>query len=302
MSLKSNAVVRITKPTKNITCILAPNPSAMTYRGTNTYIIDNNELAIIDPGPINDEHFNNILKVIDDRPVKFIFLTHSHVDHSPLAKKLSNKLATQTYAFGPSESGLSKIMLFLIANGYKSVGEGIDYNFMPDYSIKDGEQFILGNDKIRVIYTPGHMGNHVCFQYGEILFSGDHVMDWATSMVSPPYGDIAQFMNSCRKLESNNFKLFLPGHGAPVRNPSDRLRFLINHRLERESQILETLEKISLNAEEITKIIYTDIDKLLIPAATRNVFAHLIDLNSRGILTFKGSILEQTRVEKVKNN
>ena len=299
MSLKRNSVQRITKPSKNITCILAPNPGVMTYEGTNTYIIGNDELAIIDPGPLNDEHFYNILKVIDDRPVKFIFLTHSHVDHSLLAEKLSSKLAAQTYAFGPSDTGLSKIMLFLIAEGYKSIAEGVDHNFIPDHSIKDEDQFNLDNKKIKVIHTPGHMGNHVCFQYDKMLFSGDHVMDWATSMVSPPYGDMAQFINSCRKLENNNFKLFLPGHGGPVRNPRARLRSLIDHRLKRESQILTTIENFSLNAKEITEIIYTDIDKSLFPAATRNVFAHLIDLNERGIIRFKGVISEQNSVLKV---
>jgi glyoxylase-like metal-dependent hydrolase (beta-lactamase superfamily II) len=291
--------VRITKPFENVTCILAPNPGPMTYRGTNTYIIGDNELAIIDPGPLIDEHFDNILKVIDERPVKFIFLTHSHIDHSPLAKQLSNKLGTQIFAFGPSDSGLSKVMLLLIAEGYKSLAEGIDNEFIPDHFIKDGDKFILGNKNIKVIYTPGHMGNHVCFQYDEILFSGDHVMDWATSMVSPPYGDLTQFMASCRMLQTKQFDLFLPGHGEPVRNPSERLNFIISHRLDREEQIISTIKNTPMTAIEITKIIYTEIDQRLIPAATRNVFAHLIDLKKRGIVEFNGAISEKTKVLKL---
>jgi len=291
--------VRITKPLENITCILAPNPGPMTYRGTNTYIIDNNELAIIDPGPLNDEHFDNILKVIDERPVKFIFLTHSHIDHSPLAKQLSNKLGTQIFAFGPSDSGLSKVMLLLIAEGYKSLAEGIDNDFIPDHFIKDGDKFILGNKNIKVIHTPGHMGNHVCFQYDDILFSGDHVMDWATSMVSPPYGDLTQFMASCRMLQTKQFDLFLPGHGEPVRNPSERLNFIISHRLDREEQIISTIKNTPMTAIEITKIIYTEIDQRLIPAATRNVFAHLIDLKERGIVEFNGAISEKSKALKL---
>ena len=291
--------MRITKPLENITCILAPNPGPMTYRGTNTYIIDNNELAIIDPGPLNDEHFDNILKVIDERPVKFIFLTHSHIDHSPLAKQLSNKLGTQIFAFGPSDSGLSKVMLLLIAEGYKSLAEGIDNDFIPDHFIKDGDKFILGNKNIKVIHTPGHMGNHVCFQYDDILFSGDHVMDWATSMVSPPYGDLTQFMASCRMLQTKQFDLFLPGHGEPVRNPSERLNFIISHRLDREEQIISTIKNTPMTAIEITKIIYTEIDQRLIPAATRNVFAHLIDLKERGIVEFNGAISEKSKALKL---
>jgi glyoxylase-like metal-dependent hydrolase (beta-lactamase superfamily II) len=299
LSLKSKTAERITKPFENVTCILAPNPGPMTYRGTNTYIIDNNELAIIDPGPLNDEHFDNILKVIDERPVKFIFLTHSHIDHSPLAKQLSNKLGTQIFAFGPSDSGLSKVMLLLIAEGYKSLAEGIDNDFIPDHFIKDGDKFILGNKNIKVIHTPGHMGNHVCFQYDDILFSGDHVMDWATSMVSPPYGDLTQFMASCRMLQTKQFDLFLPGHGEPVRNPSERLNFIISHRLDREEQIISTIKNTPMTAIEITKIIYTEIDQRLIPAATRNVFAHLIDLKERGIVEFNGAISEKSKVLKL---
>ena len=165
----------------------------------------------------------------------------------------------------------------------------------PDFLIKNNEKFVLNNDIISSIHTPGHMGNHVCFQYDKVLFSGDHVMGWATSMVSPPYGDLTQFMASCRLLQSKEFNLFLPGHGDPVRNPSERLSFLVNHRLERERQIKEAIKEKALTAFEITEIIYTDIDNSLIPAATRNVFAHLIDLDERGLVEFWGDISEKTK-------
>ena len=295
MSSNYFAKASITKPAENIICILAPNPSPMTFKGTNTYIIDNGELAIIDPGPINEEHFDNILGVLADKPVKYIFLTHSHIDHSPLAKLLSAELNTPIYAYGASNSGLSSTMLSLIENGYQSGSEGIDNEFHPDFLIKNNEKFVLNNDIISSIHTPGHMGNHVCFQYNKILFSGDHVMGWATSMVSPPYGDLTQFMASCRLLQTKEFNLFLPGHGDPVKNPSERLSFLVNHRLERESQIKEAIKETALTAFEITEIIYTDIDSSLIPAATRNVFAHLIDLDARGLLKFQGNISEKSK-------
>jgi glyoxylase-like metal-dependent hydrolase (beta-lactamase superfamily II) len=267
----------------------------MTFKGTNTYIIDNGELAIIDPGPISDEHFDNILGISAGRLVKYIFLTHSHIDHSPLAKQLSAELNTPIYAYGTSNSGLSSTMLSLIDNGYDSGSEGIDNEFYPDYLIKNNEKFNLNDNIISTIHTPGHMGNHICFQYDKILFSGDHVMGWATSMVSPPYGDLTQFMASCRLLQSKEFNLFLPGHGDPVQNPSARLNFLINHRLERESQIKEAIKETALTALEITEIIYTNIDNSLIPAAMRNVFAHLIDLNERGLVEFHGEISERSK-------
>ena len=295
LSFKYVAKTNITEPAENITCILAPNPSPMTFKGTNTYIIDDGELAIIDPGPLNEEHFGNILDIISSRPVKYIFLTHSHVDHSLLAKKLSAELNTPIYGYGPSNAGLSSTMLSLIRNGYESSSEGIDYQFKPDQLVKNNQKFKLNDTVISAIYTPGHMGNHHCFQYGKILFSGDHVMGWATSMVSPPYGDLTQFMASCRLLESKEFALLLPGHGDPVESPRKRLKFLINHRLERESQIKEAIRETPLTAIEITKIVYTDIDNSLIPAATRNVFAHLIDLSERQLVDFLGEISETTK-------
>ena len=135
----------ITKPAENIICILAPNPSPMTFKGTNTYIIDNDELAIIDPGPINEQHFNNILEVTAGRPVKYIFLTHSHVDHSPLAKQLSVELKAPIYGYGASDTGLSSTMLSLIDSGYESGSEGIDYEFTPDYLIRNNQKFELNN-------------------------------------------------------------------------------------------------------------------------------------------------------------
>ena len=178
----------------------------------------------------------------------------------------------------------------------KNEKAGIDYDFIPKHFVKDGDTFELDDKQISIIYTPGHMGNHICFQYDKILFSGDHVMGWATSMVSPPYGDLTQFMASCRLLQTKEFDLFLPGHGDPIKNPSERLEFLIKHRLERERQIKETIKNIPLTSLEITEIVYTDIDNSLIPAATRNVFAHLIDLSERGLVDFLGEISEKSKV------
>ena len=271
----------------------------MTFKGTNTYIIDNGEIAIIDPGPLSEQHFETILQVTANRLVKYIFLTHSHVDHSPLAKRLSAELDTPIYGFGASDAGLSSTMLSLIDSGYESGSEGIDYEFSPDYLIKNDQRFDLNNKIISTIHTPGHMGNHVCFQYGRILFSGDHIMDWATSMVSPPYGDLTQFMESCNFLLTKDFDLFLPGHGDPVTNPVERIEFLINHRLERECQIKETIKSTPLTTLEITEIVYTDIDNTLIPAAARNVFAHLIDLNQRGQVDFLGDVSEKSKARLI---
>ena len=147
-----NAKASLIKPAENVVCILAPNPSPMTFKGTNTYIIDNGEIAIIDPGPFSEEHLNNILDVTANRPVKYIFLTHSHVDHSPLAKQLSAELSTPIFGFGTSDTGLSATMLSLIDSGYESGAEGIDYEFTPDILIKNNENFDL-NGHVTVSYT-----------------------------------------------------------------------------------------------------------------------------------------------------
>lgn len=301
MSDNNSVIPRITKPAANIFRILAPNPSPMTYTGTNTYVVDNGEIAVIDPGPKIQEHYDNILEVIGDKPVKYIFLTHSHIDHSPMAADLSIKYNTPVFGYGPSDAGLSPTMLKLISDGYESGSEGIDHNFHPDNLIKDGECFELNETSIIAIHTPGHMGNHVSFQYGRVLFSGDHIMGWATSMVSPPYGDLTQFMASCYLLKDKNISLILPGHGEPVDNPKERIEYLISHRLEREQQIKSTLQHYSLNALEITEIVYVDVDKSLIPAATRNVFAHLLDLNERGFIEFEGIVSETMKVRLIKN-
>jgi len=301
LSDNNSVIARITKPAANIFRILAPNPSPMTYTGTNTYVVDNGEIAVIDPGPKIQEHYDNILEVIGDKPVKYIFLTHSHIDHSPMAADLSIKYNTPVYGYGPSDAGLSPTMLKLISDGYESGSEGVDHNFHPDNLIKDGECFELNETSIIAIHTPGHMGNHVSFQYGGVLFSGDHIMGWATSMVSPPYGDLTQFMASCFLLKDKNISLILPGHGEPVDNPKERIEYLISHRLERERQIKSTLQHYSLNALEITEIVYVDVDKSLIPAATRNVFAHLLDLNERGFVEFEGIISETMKVRLIKN-
>lgn len=265
--------------------IVAPNPSPMTYRGTNTYIIGHRSLAVIDPGPDNDEHLNAILGAIENgQQIRHILVTHSHIDHSPLAKKLSAETGAPIYAFGPSESGRSQAMLELIAQGYYGGGEGIDLSFQPDHLLKDGQCISLDDWDISVIHTPGHMGNHICFQIQDILFSGDHVMGWASSMVSPPDGDLTDFMASCRKLITTQWRVFYPGHGDSVTSPNERVEWLIRHRESREAEICHTLKTGAMKPASIAEVIYTDTPKSLLGAATRNVFAHLIDLTSRELV------------------
>ena len=280
----------------NLKRIIAPNPSPMTFWGTNTYLLGTNELAIIDPGPAIQSHFDAIMNSLNkNQSITHILITHSHIDHSPLAKQLSERTSAPILAFGESSAGKSEIMTNL-----KNLdgGEGIDYDFKPDGTLSDNQ--ILKNKDwcIKSLHTPGHMGNHLCFSWeGEsILFSGDLVMGWATSMVSPPDGDLTDFMNSIKSLQLRSpDKLFFPGHGAPIENPSLRLQELYEHRKKREGEILSALETGLATISEITDSVYADFDKRLIIAAKRNVLAHLIDLTSRKICTVSKEITANSR-------
>jgi glyoxylase-like metal-dependent hydrolase (beta-lactamase superfamily II) len=262
--------------------VLAPNPSPMTYLGTNTYILGRQTLAIIDPGPDDPAQLAALEAAIAGRPVSHILLTHSHLDHSPLAATLREKLGVPTYAFGDSRAGRSAVMQQLAAEGLAGGGEGIDHAFSPDRTLKDGEVLSGAWGDITALHTPGHIGNHLCFVWNDAIFTGDHVMGWASSLVSPPDGDLSDFMASCAKLQSHDARVYYPGHGAPVTQPAARLAWLIAHRKMREAQILATLVNTPATPAMITSSIYENLTAGLAPAAERNVFAHLVDLYKRG--------------------
>lgn len=267
---------------EDLSLVLAPNPSPMTYLGTNTYLVGHNELAIIDPGPDNAAHLSALLDAIAGRRVSHILLTHSHLDHSPLAKPLSQATGAAIYAFGDSTTGRSPVMLQLAGQGLAGGGEGIDHDFAPDHLLSDNT-VIHGNwGEITALHTPGHIGNHLCFAWRDVVFTGDHVMGWASSLVSPPDGDLTDFMASCQRLKSVDANTYYPGHGAPIFDPKARLAWLIEHRLGREAQILDALQTGPATPADITKAVYNDVPPALLPAAQRNVFAHLIDLYGRG--------------------
>ncbi|HEV8033312.1 MBL fold metallo-hydrolase [Yoonia sp.] len=262
--------------------VLAPNPSPMTYLGTNTYIIGRDTLAIIDPGPDDPTHLAALVAVIAGRPVSHILLTHSHLDHSPLAGPLRDRLGAPTYAFGDSHAGRSEIMQQLAGEGLAGGGEGIDHRFAPDHALKDGEVLSGAWGDITTLHTPGHIGNHLCFGWKDAIFTGDHVMGWSSSLVSPPDGDLSDFMSSCTKLQDHDARVYYPGHGAPVTQPAARLAWLIDHRKKREAQIIAALTTKPATPAQITQAVYQDLAPGLMYAAERNVFAHLVDLYKRG--------------------
>jgi glyoxylase-like metal-dependent hydrolase (beta-lactamase superfamily II) len=274
----------------DLTLVLAPNHSPMTGLGTNTFLLGSETLALIDPGPDIPAHLKALLAAINGRPVSHIFVTHSHRDHSPLARTLSEKTGAAIYAFGDSQSGRSAAMQALSNNGLAGGGEGVDPDFKPDYLLKDAE-CVTGNwGALTALHTPGHMGNHMCFQWGTALFSGDHVMGWASSLVSPPDGDLTDFMASCEELRALDAKIFYPAHGAPISDPKARLEWLINHRRGREAQILAALRNGPATPRELADNIYVDTAHDLRAAAERNVFAHLVDLLKRNEIAVVGPL------------
>lgn len=263
----------------NIRRIVAPNPSPMTFRGTNTYLLGVNEIAVIDPGPNDQSHLQAILGSLKSgQTISHIFVSHAHLDHSPLARPLAGQTGAQIYAFGAATSGRSDVMRTLAASGLAGGGEGVDADFRPDICLHHGQKVKGDGWTLEALHTPGHMANHMCFAYGDVLFSADLVMGWASSLVSPPDGDLTQFMESCHALRTREWSVFHAGHGAPVKSPAERLDWLISHRQGREAQILNALHAGPATAHDLTARIYTEVPPALLPAAERNVLAHLLDL------------------------
>ena len=259
--------------------ILAPNPSPMTFRGTNTYLLGQTDLAVIDPGPADPAHLRAILAAVEPgQRISHIIVTHAHLDHAPLAAPLARETGAPVLAFGDAEAGRSAAMQRLAAQGVMGGGEGVDTGFRPTRALADGEEVAAEGWRLRALHTPGHFGNHIALQWGDALFSGDLVMGWASSLVSPPDGDLTDFMGSCARLRAGNWSVFHPGHGAPVTDPAARLDWLIAHRRAREAAILQALAAGPADAATLAARIYTDTPAALLPAASRNVLAHLIDL------------------------
>lgn len=266
--------------------ILAPNPSPMTFRGTNTYLLGDRALAVIDPGPDDPRHLAAILTAVGPRQhISHILVTHAHLDHSPLSRGLAAATGAPVLGFGPAMAGRSAVMTRLAATGLAGGGEGVDHGFVPDQVLADGDTVATEDWQVTALHTPGHFGNHLSFLWGDAVFSGDLVMGWATSLVSPPDGDLTDFMASCHRLAKYAPRVAHTGHGRAIADPAGRLRWLIDHRLGREAEILAALADGPATPADLAARIYTTTPPALIPAATRNVFAHLVDLHGKSRVT-----------------
>lgn len=269
-----------------LTLLRAPNPSPMTAAGTNTWLLaEGDTVVLIDPGPALDPHLRAILAALGQRRLTAILVTHAHLDHSALAPGLAAATGAPVLAFGPAGAGQSALMARLEAQGLTGGGEGIDRDFRPDRNLSDGEVLQVGALQIEAMHTPGHMSNHLCFACDGLLFSGDLAMGWASSLVSPPDGDMGAYMASLRRLAGRSWRRMLPGHGAPVDDAAARLAELIAHREAREAAVLQALSAGPADARSLTEAIYHDTPAALLPAARRNVLAHLLDLTDRNLIS-----------------
>ncbi len=255
------------------------NPSPFTFRGTNSYIVGGNTLAVIDPGPEDEAHLQALLKAIDGRPVSHILVSHTHRDHSPLTPRLKEATGAMVLAEGPHRPARP-----LRIGETNPLDASADVDFHPDARLADGE--IVSGDgwSIGTVYTPGHTTNHVAFSLEGtgILFSADHVMGWSTSIVAPPDGAMTDYMASLDRLLAREDRLYLPGHGGPVTQPKNFVRGLKAHRKMRERAIMERLRAGDRTIAEMVKAIYRETDPRLHGAAGLSVLAHLEDMVAKG--------------------
>jgi len=254
--------------------VLAHNPSAFTYYGTQSYLLGEREVAVVDPGPDLPEHLDALSDAIGDRKVVAIMCTHTHRDHSPAARTLAERT-------GAPITGCAPLSL-------ETVGPRADASFDGDYSpdrvLQDGEAVQVDDKPVTAVATPGHTSNHLCFAYGDALFTGDHVMGWSTTVVVPPDGDMAAYMASLDKLRQRADRIYYPAHGEPVTNPQQYVRHLMGHRMQRERQILKLVGEKPRTIPDIVANAYPGLDPRLTTAAGGSVLAHLVDLERRGLV------------------
>ena len=258
------------------------NPSPFTFHGTNSYIVGDETLAVIDPGPEDDDHLAALVAAIGGRPVSHILVSHTHKDHSPLAARLKAMTGARTVATGPHRAARP-----LRIGEVNPLDASADLDFAPDIAAADGSVIDGDGWALRTIHTPGHAANHAVFalEGTGTLFSADHVMAWATSIVAPPDGAMSDYMASLDKLLARDDTLFLPGHGGALRQPAKFMRGLRSHRKMRERAILERVKAGDRTVAEMVAAIYRDTDPRLHGAAGLSVLAHLEDLVARGRVT-----------------
>src|SRR4030088_1237910 len=261
--------------------IVARNPGPFTFKGTGTYVVGEGEVAVIDPGPELQEHVAALLASLAGERVTHILVTHTHRDHSPAARALQAATGAPTYGFGPHAGG---------KRGDPAVAEGGDWGFVADRTTADAARIAGKGWVFEAVHTPGHTSNHLCFALPDsgVLFSGDHVMGWSTSVISPPDGDMGAYMASLDKLLARRDTVFWPTHARAITEPQRHVRAFIAHRREREAGIIDCLKAGIETVDKMVERLYVGLNPSLRRAAGRSVLAHLIDLIGRDIVTADG--------------
>ena len=261
--------------------VIARNPGPFTFTGTGTYIVGRGEVAVMDPGPLDDIHLDALLAELEGETVTHILVTHTHMDHSPLAPPLSVATGAAVFAARPPAPDDAPGVV---------VEEGDDGLFRPDVEIGDGDLFEGPGWTLETLATPGHASNHLCFALQEenALFSGDHVMGWSTTVVSPPDGDMGLYYASLDRVAAMGFATLWPTHGPPITDPDPFLAAYKAHRLAREAQILDAVRAGLGTLSEIVPEVYAAVDQRLWPAAAHSALAHLIHLERSGVVCCEG--------------
>ena len=270
--------------------VIAHNPSVFTFHGTGTYIVGHGNVAIIDAGPDLAEHVDAVLAAVRGETVTHLVVTHTHIDHSPATRHIKAATGAPTYGFGPHGGGEGP-----------AVEEGADRDFVPDHRIEDGGAIEGDGWTLEAVHTPGHTSNHLCFTLAEdqSLFSGDHVMGWSTTVVSPPDGDMGAYMASLEKLRARDEATYWPTHGPPIPKPQRFVGKLLGHRRQREAEILSAVADGAATIPEIVALRYRGLDPRLRPAAARTVLAHLIHLVESGRAACPGAPDEDARYRAI---
>jgi glyoxylase-like metal-dependent hydrolase (beta-lactamase superfamily II) len=266
--------------------LLVDNPGPFTFKGTLTYIVGKGQVAVIDPGPIDEAHMAALLDAVRGETVTHILVTHTHRDHSPAAARLKAATGAKTYGEGPHRAARA-----LHVGEAPPLDSSGDRDFRPDFALADGEVVSGPSWAIEAVTTPGHTANHMAFALNgtQMLFSGDHVMAWSTPIVAPPDGAMSDYMASLEKLARRAETLYFPGHGGVVRDAPRFVQHYIRHRRAREAAILQQLAAGEADIPTLVGAIYIGLDPRLTKAAGLSVLAHLEDLTARGLVTTQGA-------------
>ena len=262
--------------------VVARNPSPFTLYGTGTYILGQGNVAVIDPGPADVDHIAALLDGLHGETITHLLVTHTHMDHSPGCRLLKEHTDAKSYAYGPHGAGK-------LERGVP-VEEGGDMQFQPDWKVRHGDVIHGGGWSVECVYTPGHTSNHMCYRLlgTAALFTGDHVMGWSTSIISPPDGDMAAYMASLQLLLERDDEVYWPTHGPCIEDPKPLVEAFIGHRRRRERQILDCIDGGVFKIEEIVPSMYADLPEFMYPAAARSVLAAAVYLVSNRTLAVDG--------------